>query len=147
MTGTEDFSLSGKKIRALREYLTRGGTLIADAAGSSRAFAEAFRREILSPIGPARRLPQDSAFYRAGPYSIDTIHYRRATAVGWEKDEKPAPRIEAVYLDGRAAVLFSPDELTAGLLGYPLYGLKGLRPDSARKFLTDVFVQCATKAP
>lgn len=134
LTGTEAFTLSRVQRQSLQAYLAGGGTLLIDAAGSRRAFVEAVRREVLAPLGGAAPLPSDARIFAAGPNSPLPFRYRRSADRRGE-NEQDAPRLEAVFRNGRPVVIFSPDDLAAGLVGYPLYGLEGFRPDTARALM------------
>jgi hypothetical protein len=146
MTGTASFDLSSKERRNLEAYLQAGGTLLADAAGGSNAFADSFRREVFKPLGQANPLPADSKLLTGGPKPLDRFQYRKAATPRGSKESQSAPRLEAVYLKNRPVVIFSPDDVTAGLVGYPLQGLKGLTPDTARAMMTSLVLQLSKRA-
>ncbi|MBN1941822.1 MAG: DUF4159 domain-containing protein [Phycisphaerae bacterium] len=141
MTGTSDFTLSSRQRIHLKAYLAAGGTLLADAAGGSRAFADAFRREVLQPLGGAKRMPPDAKYFTAGPILPIRFRYRRATAARMSEEQKSEPRLEAVYRNHRPAVIFSPDDIITGLVGYPLWDIKGLTPASARAMMTALLLK------
>lgn len=138
MTGTNDFTLSDRQRINLKAYLSAGGTLLADAAGGSRAFADAFRREVLAPLGKTQPLAD-------GVIPMNRFVYRKA-ASGRDERELFAPRLEAIYRNGRPVVIFSPDDITAGLVGYPLLNLKGLSPETARTLMADLVLQLSPPA-
>jgi hypothetical protein len=141
MTGTTTFALSETQRLNVKAYLAAGGTLLADAAGSGRAFTDAFRREVLSPLGDTKLLPLRSPLLTGGPIRMDRFGYRKATSTRMSKDQKIASRLEAVYLKNRPVVIFSPDDITAGLVGYPLQGLQGLAPETARSLMVNLLLQ------
>ncbi|MBN1555912.1 MAG: DUF4159 domain-containing protein [Phycisphaerae bacterium] len=141
MTGTADFTLSPDQIQALRAYLAAGGTLLADAAGGSKAFTKAFRREVLAPLGETKLIPLQSKLFTDAPTPMDRFRYRKATAAAMSEEQKSAPRLEAIYQNGRPVVIFSPDDITAGIVGYPLWGIKGLHPTTARALMTSLLLQ------
>lgn len=138
MTGTGDFTLSDRDRQALRTYFRSGGTLLADAAGGSEAFAKAFLREIVTPLGPSVRLPGQSPFYAEGPYDVSSVRYRAAAAEEMVAEDRTRPSLQVVYLEERPAVIFSSQDLTAGLVGYPLAGMDGYRPEDARRVMTNL---------
>ena len=131
MTGTGALTLTPEELAGLKKYLGAGGTLIADAAGGSKAFAEAMERQLanLLPGASYRRIPRDHALYtKAGP-AIEKVRYRRALRVAFGASS--TPRLRGLFFKDRLAVIFSPEDLTAGLVGYACWGLKGYQPDSA----------------
>ena len=50
------------------------------------------------------------------------------------------PRLEAWTLDGRPVIIFSADDLTAGLVGYPRWGLKGYDPETAFELMRNILL-------
>ena len=67
--------------------------------------------------------------YRLAGFEIESVQYRRAARALLGKVRYP--RLLAVTVKGRPVVLFSKDDLTAGLVGYPCYTCVGYSPDSA----------------
>ncbi len=50
------------------------------------------------------------------------------------------PRLLAVMLRGRAAILFSPEDFTSGLLGTNTWGIVGYTPESAEKLVRNILL-------
>ncbi len=144
MTGTDEFELTALEAAALKEYLSAGGTLIIDAAGGSKAFADAVAKQIVPLVPGGRRGTLASKIAYGGPTKIDRVYYRRQFAMvlgGAKKDH----RLRCVLVAGdrltgreRAAVIYSREDLTTGLLGYPSYAIRGYRPDSAVAIMTNL---------
>jgi len=108
MTGTFDPQLSRAERAVLHRYLTNGGVLLADAAAGRNAFDQAFR-ELCKQMFPDKSLeplPEDHALYKA-------FHQIEQVAVNHEPGERQ-PRIEAIMLNDRPAVLYSPLGLSDG---------------------------------
>lgn len=141
VTGTKPMKLLPRDLRALRQYVADGGLILADAAGGSEAFARSFRSELAEHLGEVVLLPRSSRFYLGGPNVIDSVRYRRGMARELPGDQRRLPRLEAVFTDDRAVVIFSRDDLTAGLVGYPLLGLRGYVPEDARRIMTNLLLQ------
>lgn len=140
MTGTAWFEFTDEQKRALVKYVAAGGTLVVDAAGGSDAFAAAAESQIrnLLPGGEYVLIPGKHAIYdKAGP-RIDKVRYRRATRTSVIDPRKP--RLRGVSYKGRIAIVFSRDDLTAGLVGYPCWGLKGYKPDSAFALMRNILL-------
>ena len=138
MTGTSDFALTDAQKRALRAYCRAGGTLVVDATGGSETFRRAAVREILTllPEGTFQWLAPTHPIYTGAPEPLRRVRYRRALRVLLHGETRP--RLRAVMLGGRAAILFSAADITAGLVGYPCWGLKGYEPDSAFALLRNI---------
>jgi hypothetical protein len=138
ITGTEAFELSDRQAAVLKRYLADGGTLIADAAGGSRAFARAVEEHLL-PLLPAGRLEpitlRHPIFRR--PVEIERVRYTRALSL-LLGTRRRRPRLEGVRLGDRLAVIYSRDDLTAGLAGCRRHGLRGYAPPTAVDLMINI---------
>jgi len=147
MTGTEAFTLNEAQVAALRGYFRRGGTLILDAAGGSRAFAESAREQILALPDDAAEGPlaADHPVYHR-PNDVPRANYRRefALALGPGRHE---PRLRAVRSGRRIAIFYSREDITGGLVGYQLSGLRGYTPQTARALMTNIICHAAPATP
>ena len=145
MTGTGKFSFTAEERDALRKYFADGGTLIVDAAGGSKAFADAAEKELalVLPEGQPGRLSADHPiFTRAGP-AIEKVAYRKAVQAGASPPTRP--RLRVIVHDGRIAVVFSREDLTAGLVGYPCWGLRGYTPESSFQIMRNLLLYASGK--
>ncbi|MEX0586731.1 MAG: DUF4159 domain-containing protein, partial [Pirellulales bacterium] len=127
MHGKRDFQFTVSERKALKQYLERGGTLMADSINSNLEFATAFRREMkaIFPERPLESVPAThpmitpDAENRYGVYDISRVTLREPVAAPGAKrtvkETRIAPRLEAVTLGGRVAVLFSPYDLSCAL--------------------------------
>lgn len=145
MTGTASFLVKDEDVRALRAYLMEGGTLIADAAGAAaeggrggEAFMRSMRELVARslPEGQVGGVPPDHAIYTgksiAGGADVRKVEFRRyAREVLGQKATEPT--LERVVLNGRVAVLLSPEDITSGLLGTQTWGIAGYAPESAER--------------
>ena len=135
MTGTKAFTLTAAQAEGLKKYMAQGGRLIVEAAGSSKEFADCVKRQIplADKLAP---LVSDHVVYRQ-PEKLDKILYRGdfARTMGLDKSQG---RLQAVVDGGRIVIVFSAEDLTAGLLGVPSYRLKGYSPESAVSLMTNL---------
>jgi hypothetical protein len=138
MAGTSGFKLSNAEKYFLRKFCLDGGTLVADAAGGGEAFGEAFAREVppLLLTGSYRRLPLLHPIYTSAGPSTTKVRYRRALRETLHGETRP--RLWGLTLGERVAVVFSPIDLTAGLVGYPCWELKGYEPESAFSLMRNI---------
>jgi hypothetical protein len=114
----------------LAAFVRNGGTLLVDAAGGDADFADS-ARDALAAIFDAEPQPLDNeaGVYRVKYMTVGNVRYRPATYR--RKPDAHAPRLEAIDVDGRPAVIVSREDLTAGLAGYPAYGVDGYAPGTA----------------
>jgi hypothetical protein len=116
--------LDDNEAQALVDYCRGGGVLLVDAAGSDREFHRSFldlaerwfdgRPELLELSAPVYNLPDAPL---------------REVQMRGRVTQQARPRWRALRLDGRVVGLYSPDDITAGLVGYTQSGLSGYRVD------------------
>ena len=140
LTGTGPLKLSAADRKALKQFVAAGGTLVIDAAGGSRPFADSARKMLGEMYGPAGLvvLGPDSPIYKLKGYEIKRRRYRpRARArMG---DDGPPP-IRAVIVGGRAGVIFSRADITAGLVGFTSFTVDGYEPQSAYELMRNILM-------
>jgi len=129
LTGMGELRLTDEQSKALKAYCLGGGTLIVDAAGGSTTFRDSVEKLLDKLFGEDSRRRLGA---KAGPYALDgkeiaKVRYRRALAKRLGPDR--APRLQAVESGGRIVCIYSPEDLTAGLVGYQQHGLIGYAPD------------------
>jgi hypothetical protein len=147
LTGTDDFQLTDDLRATLAQYVAGGGTLLVDAAGGSSAFAAAADRElraIFEDAGDAlaQPLPTGHDLYadKDGLPPL-TIDYRldAIQQVGAGRE----PRLRGIERDGRLAVVYSPLDLSVGLVGMPVAGVIGYAPDTATALVARIVREAA----
>ncbi len=142
MHGRYDFHLTEGERTQLREYLERGGTLLADSICASKPFATAFRREVAAalPGHSLERIPtQDPIFTNGfGGYDIRTVSLRDPAANAGNQPvaariRQVAPEIEGIQIGKRWAVIFSPYDISCALESHEAVGCRGyVQQDAAR---------------
>jgi len=139
LTLTGGDTLSEAQAKALSDYVQGGGTLWIDAAGGDdKASTAAF--EAMSQIMPgkiATRLLADSPVIsglhdgRQFGYDMGRVRFRPYALRSMGPVN--SPRLQAIEIDGRPAVIFSAEDVTCALAGLKHWGIFGYLPDSARK--------------
>lgn len=151
LTGTTTISLNATARDEIKNFVDGGGTLVVDAAGGSPDFAASAEQELVQIFGPgaakelAEPLPLDSPLYSSGT-KIGEVGYRdfaRRTIVGSIK----TPRLRAITIGNRLSVIFSREDLIAGLVGEPVDGIAGYTPKSATDLMINIILYAASKAP
>jgi len=144
MTGTGRFELSKAARAALQAYVAGGGTLVIDAAGGDQAFAEAARTQLQSLYGQDAlgRLSALSDIYAQPDKSIRKVRYRRKT---YQRLRTVEPRLRVILVDGRPGVLFSTEDITAGLVGCTATTIEGYTPRSAFEIMRNIVLSVAEK--
>lgn len=115
ITGHETFQLSDAETQNLREYLNKGGFLLAEACCGRRAFNAAFLRE-MKKVFPDRSLsplPPESPLFSL-PNRIKTIGITPALSSQLGGKTTIAPNLLSLELNGQAAAIYSPYGMCGG---------------------------------
>ena len=130
--GRTAFELTPAEREQLKEYLHRGGTILADAICSSPEFTTSLRKELATifPEQPLTPIAANDPLFTSqfGGYELSEVTHRRMAA-----GQKPAPngpsrplapieragppQLESITIDGRHAFIFSPLDLSCALEG------------------------------
>lgn len=127
--GRSAFELTANERRALCDYAKRGGTVLADAICSSTSFAESFRREmqLIFPSNSLEPIPANDAIWTPtyGGANVTAVSRRMKPVNSFQaaaaaEVTKAPPVVEAIRLEGRYAVIFSPLDISCALETDPL---------------------------
>jgi hypothetical protein len=142
MHGRYDFRLTDAERKQLREYLHRGGTLLADAICASQPFTAALRRELAAAMSdaPLKRIPPDDPLFTTAYRGFDirqvSLRDPQATDEGQPvaaRVRQVEPQLEGIQIDGRWAVIFSPFDISCALESHEAIGCRGYtQQDAAR---------------
>ncbi len=134
LTGTDKIAFTEAQRAALKGFVDRGGTVIIDACGGSPAFALAVEAELRAIFGAEADqlqspLPSDAALYDSAGADKPEVAYRvfARTRIG----ELNVPRLRGIRFGQRLGVIFSPEDLSTGLVGQSVDGIIGYAPQSA----------------
>ncbi len=124
MHGRTTFRLTEDERQRLREFIERGGMVMADSICASRAFTESFRRE-MAAIFPNRKLekipPTDPLFSTTyGGFDLGTVSRRdpSSSARGQRLEaavRRVPPDLEGIKFGDHWGVIFSPYDLSCAL--------------------------------
>ncbi|MEZ6190117.1 MAG: DUF4159 domain-containing protein [Phycisphaerales bacterium] len=138
LTTSGSGSLTDDQAAALRAWVEAGGTLWLDAAGgttdavnaANAMLAKTFPGQFVTPLN------EQSPIYTGQGLDSDAHDNRRVTYSRFaqrQMGQSSDPRLQAITIDGRAAVIYSPEDLTAAIAGCEHWGIFGYAPDSARQ--------------
>ncbi len=144
ITGTRKFTLNDRDLKALQTYLSNGGMLFADAAGGSEAFATSMLElmQTLYPKNPPAQLPPDHEIIKGSMSDgedASEVEFRKYALLQFHQ-RRTNPRLDAITVNGRVTVLFSPYDLTSGLLGTNTWGIIGYAPDSSEALVRNILL-------
>ncbi|MEZ6131346.1 MAG: DUF4159 domain-containing protein [Planctomycetaceae bacterium] len=124
MHGRYVFQLAPQEQDALRDYLSRGAVLFADACCGSARFDQSFRKlmDQMYPDTPLKQIPADHELYSEtlGGHKIDTVNLRRLIPGGQNasietRTEAVPPILEGIEIDGRYVVIYSRYDISCAL--------------------------------
>jgi hypothetical protein len=146
MMGTGSFKLGGAAVHNIRACLQNGAILFADAGGGSDQFAGAFRKlcHRLFPHHALEPLPDRSRLLSGGmPGGIRAVHayYRKYFIKQYGAHHYP--QIYGLKYHGRWVAVFSPHDMSSGLLGTSTWGISGYTPAYATKFARNLICYAA----
>jgi hypothetical protein len=145
LTGTSRLTLDEAATEQLKRFVAAGGTLVVDAAGGEEAFATAVEPQLdeLVKGGKSETLAPGHPLY-AGAEPL-RVAYRAAARKSVGKAD--APRVKAILAGDRPAVLFSREDLSAGLVGQPVAGVHGYTPAAATELMRRVLLNATGSPP
>lgn len=144
MTGTTHFKPNAAAIDELRKFVAAGGTLVIDAAGGSSDFAGDAEKFLAQAFNtPAKLLPPNDPLYQleGKPIPISYRKYARKLLIG----NMNAGRLMGIQVNNRLAVIFSREDLSAGLVGQSVDGVMGYSPQTATDLMTSIVLSAAPK--
>jgi hypothetical protein len=148
MHGRQGFAFDATRRERLRQFLERGGMLLADSICASPTFTAALRSEIAAVL-PAQKLeeiPADDPIFTAaayGGYDIRQVTLREPAGgngpMNVRKRSIP-PKLEGVRMGDRWAVIFSPYDLSCALEKQNSLECTGYARDDAEKIALNVLL-------
>ncbi len=147
MTATAPVTFTAPQLEGLRKYVLAGGTLLVDAAGGDKGTAASLAEQLAKLLPDAALEPIASAhpLYARKGMEIRQVKLRRALMAS--RVGPARPRLQAASHKGRLAIIFSPEDLTAGLVGYSRWQLRGYAPPSAFQLVRNVVLYASDPPP
>lgn len=142
MTGHFAFEMTDEEVAALKTYLQRGGTLLAEACCGREPFDGSFRALAARLAdGPLSPLPGDHAVF-AGQVGrpLGPVRLRPRLAELMHSETLDRPRIEAATISGRTAILYSRWDFSCGLEGDKPYSCLGYADDDAKALAVNLLL-------
>lgn len=142
MTGHFSFDLSDAQLKALGDYLRKGGVLVAEACCGKEAFDTSFRQMVKKALdAELKPLPEDHPIY-AGKMGLQLgdLKYRHVLAQELGQISTGKPPIETVELDGRTVIIYSRYDYSCALEGDRPYSCKGYQDEDGKKLALCLFL-------
>jgi hypothetical protein len=139
MTGHYPFTLTDEEIKALRDYLERGGFLFADACCGRRAFDASFR-EMAATLFPDHKLtplpPTHPILSGELGFKLDRVQYRPTVLA--EQPNLATPVLEGITIKDRTVLVYSPYSIGCPIDGHACYTCRGLESEDAKKLAANI---------
>ncbi len=142
--GRSGFSFTAQQRKDLRAYLDAGGFIFADSICSAPQFSQAFRQEMKVIVGePLQPIPADHKIWGEDFGSrIDqvTLRTRDSKVPGGFQSSLRRPELEGQTINGRLAVVFSPNDLSCALENTVVSQCNGYTHEDALRIGTKVIL-------
>jgi hypothetical protein len=145
LTGTTAFTFTPAQRDELKAFVDHGGLLLIDAAGGSPEFADEAENELRLIFGDSAKeldslIPvTDFDSKQPGFESISKVKCR-IFAHSQFSDRAHASRLRAIHQKGRLAVIFSREDLTAGMAGIHSDGILGYDVPTASAIVCNILL-------
>lgn len=148
MHGRYRFRLADQERDSLRDYLSRGAVLFADACCGSPRFDEGFRdlMKQMFPNNELKQIPTDhEIFQEAVGYQIDQVKLRELVPssqnAALRKTVKSIPPfLEGIEVDGRYVVIYSRYDISCALENQASLACNGYEEADAMKIAINVIL-------
>ncbi len=144
--GRESFEWTPAQRESLRQFIARGGYVLANSICASDAFAESFHLEMqrVLPGSPLERMPPDHPAWTTafGGFNVSRVTIRtpqRGEGQTTRKLSDP-PRMEVATVDQFASVFFSPLDLSCALESQNSIQCEGYSTDDTVKIVANVLL-------
>lgn len=148
MHGRQGFSFAGPQRDRVRQFLERGGMLLADSVCAAPGFTKAFRAELAAvlPDQKLEEIPADDPLFTAAEYGgFDIREVTLREPVGGDgplaaRKLRTAPKLEGIRLGDRWAVIFSPYDISCALEKQNSLECTGYDRDDAEKIALNILL-------
>jgi hypothetical protein len=143
LTGTDAYAPTERESQAVRNYVNAGGVLFVDLCGGAGAFEESARTKLFAnafPNGFLRVLPADHPLLNAGAPGMEDLSHARLRGFALEKLGSGAEDFPSLFSAGHGHVIFTPMDVTDGLLNIETWGIIGYDPNYAQSLMKNVLL-------
>ncbi|GIW75348.1 MAG: hypothetical protein KatS3mg104_0411 [Phycisphaerae bacterium] len=144
LTGTDAFTFNDEQRKAIKSFIDAGGLLVIDSCGGFAEFDSSVQNE-LSKIFPnevaqlTQPLKSDHLIYTLADGKKVEPQYRVYAQLKLGADALRF-RLRGMTVNGKLAVIYSPDDLSVGLVGNDIDGIIGYEPEVATTLMRQVIL-------
>ena len=143
LTGTDAYTPTPQEIRAVRNYVQAGGVLFVDLCGGGGAFEESARTKLFAnafPTGFLRSIPPEAPLLNTGNPGMEDLTHPHLRAFALEKLGISNDELPDSFIAGRGHVIFTPLDMTDGLLNTNAWAIIGYDPAYAQAFMKNLLL-------
>lgn len=154
VSGTDAVEFTDDQIEAIRQFVNKdGGVILFESVGGKPEFNSSVIAMLRKAFPAAEQLPRRlgvtddliSGKAADGSYDVSRVDYRLYYKQRLGATTRPG--LQAIFVNGKPKVLISAEDLSAGALGQPVWGVFGYDSESARKILTNIALFAAAEKP
>jgi len=142
LTGTHAITLTDPQRDAIKQYVSRGGTLLIETVGGHGEFSRSLQKQLAAALN-SFAVPLTSADPIISGQGLDggedtsRALYRRYAVVKFQFD--PRPRL-AAFLDeqSRPMIILSHEDLSLGMISSRHWNILGYQPTTSRKIMNNI---------
>jgi hypothetical protein len=146
LAGTDTYKLKNAEREAIKQYAANGGTLLIETVGGLGEFARDVEKQLAGvfknppvPLGSSDAVISGEGL--AGGFDCSRVSWRWRTVQTMAVGSRP--RLAAILIDGRPAVIISHEDLSLGMMGLRHWHVMGYSQRSARELATNVLLASA----
>src|SRR5207248_2948834 len=139
VTGTAPYTPGEDVIAALRKYVESGGVLLIDSCGGASAFNDSLNRSWLPKLigdAPLDTIGSDHPLLRQSIEGMEDLHEPRLRPYTTAK-AGAGQRLKFAAV-GKGAIIYSPLDISTGLLGTNAWAILGYDPNYAHALAKNV---------
>jgi hypothetical protein len=141
ITGTAKQTFTQEDKDALKKYVAQGGTLFIDAAGGAKDFADS-AQTLVEDIWGKRKLktltPNCEIYAPPGKPALAISKFFYTATAKKRNAATKDPSLRGITDNGRITVIFSHDDITAGLIGALTKTIDGYTPETAYNIMRNI---------
>jgi len=144
LAGTDKHKLTNEERQAISDFVTKqNGTLFIETVGGQGDFSEDIEKQLAGVFqNPAVPLTTGDKIISgqglAGGEDCSRVVWRWRTVQLFRVGNRP--RLAAILVDGRPAVIISREDLSLGMMGVRHWHINGYSPKSARKIAANMLL-------
>ena len=146
LTGAGPRAPGDAEVAATAKYIRDGGLLFVDACGGSAGFATSIEQWLakLDPAAKLEPMSPDDEFLKASPAGSVDLGPERLRLYAIQQIGANGTRLKTMKL-GKGRVIFTPLDVTSGLMGTNTWGVLGYAPDYSEALLSNVVKVMTTR--